>query len=321
MPISCFKIIHFPECQGTTVPLMDFKFVRAPACHGCHGYRFDLGDASGSFVRQPRLGNTVKVCGVQLNSFKLPWIGVMFGRFRSSQCSCRYKPEMAEPGTSESHLDISVPFGVIIISSLLVLLLGVTATATNESGNLLIATDEALHSYMLEQTKDSDHLFFNDVSNKLDDLIQTLSWIAALLNLVNFNEGAGLLLTVPGGLQLVRFVQKMLKAYFHRLRPSGMLTDFSYPSAHTARFAFCASLILLVLLPRLSGKDRATVTMDQWFLIALAAWSIMGSCRMLADAHWLSDTLGGAALGVDIAALVEICVLVSQDSMRRMQNK
>ena len=295
---------------------MDFKFVRAPACHACR-YRFDLGDASGR-VRQPGLGNRVKVCGVQLNSVKLPWIGAMFGRFRSSQCR-RYKPEMAEPGRSESHLDISVPFGVITISSLLVLLLGVTAT--NEPGNLLIATDEALHSYMLEQTKDSDHLFFNDVSNKLDDLIQSLSWIAALLNLVNFNEGAGLLLTVPGGLQLVRFVQKTLKAYFHRLRPSGMLTDFSYPSAHTARFAFCVSLILIVLLPRLSGKDRATVSMDQWFLIALAAWSVMGSCRMLADAHWLSDTVGGAALGVDIAALVEICVLVSQDSMRRMQNK
>lgn len=47
----------------------------------------------------------------------------------------------------------------------------------------------------------------------------------------------------------------------------------------------------------------------------------MGSCRMLADAHWFSDTVGGATLGVDVAAAVEICALLLQDSMRQTGQK
>lgn len=214
---------------------------------------------------------------------------------------------------------LNVSAAVVVASSLLVLLLGLVAT--DESGNLMIVADQSLHTYMFDRMSGSDHEFFNDVSNKLDDFVQYSSWLAALLNLVNFNpEGVILFFTLPGGLQLVRFFQRILKSGFHRIRPSGLVSDFSYPSAHTARFAFCLSLVLLVLLPRFTGRDRRA-TLDQWFLIAVTAWVIMGSCRMLADAHWFSDTVGGATLGVDVAAAVEICALLLQDSMRQTGQK
>ena len=301
---------------------MEVKTPAGPSrCHGYHGYQFVRGawcsslHLAGGFHSKtdPSCNKLEVIAGIGGTS-----LGFL-GRFRrlKTHIPTGYKLNIEkerEAGETEL-LQLNVSVIIVIASSLLVWLLGVVAT--DESGNWLIVADQSLHAYMSDQTTGSDHLFFNDVSNKLDDLMQYSSWLVALLNLLSFNqEGTLLFLTVPGGLQIVRFCQKMLKAGFHRIRPSGMVSDFSYPSAHTARFAFCASLILLVLLPQFTGRERRT-TLDQWFLTALAAVILMGSCRMLADAHWFSDTVGGAALGVDVAAAVEICVLLLQNAMRQ----
>ena len=199
---------------------------------------------------------------------------------------------------------------IVITCTLLVLLLGMITSM--ESGNMLIEIDHNLHSYLLSSLR-LDPALFKDVSNKLDDTAQFLCWLTALASLASSTEdGALLLLAVPGGLQFVRFCQGVLKAGFHRARPSNMVSDFSYPSAHTARFTFCAATILLLLLPRLKNHHKKSVSLDHWLAVAFGAWILMGSCRMLADAHWFSDTLGGAALGVDVAAFVELCLLFLQ---------
>ena len=288
-----------------------------PRCHGCL-WHIDVQGSLRSFQgnkSSPRRSSLLELSGIGGTC-----LGLLRSRSWSSHSSrtptgYKLNQEIATERDGLEAAPLNVSATVVVASSLLVLLLGLVAT--DESGNLLIVSDQSLHTYMFDRMSGSDHEFFNDVSNKLDDFVQYSSLLAALLNLVNFNtEGVILSCTLPGGLQLVRFFQRILKSGFHRTRPSGMVSDFSYPSAHTARFAFCLSLVLLVFLPRFTGRDRRA-TLDQWFLIAVTAWIIMGSCRMLADAHWFSDTVGGAALGVDVAAAVEICALLLQDSMRR----
>ena len=202
---------------------------------------------------------------------------------------------------------------VLLTCTLLVPLLGVLATSG--PGNILPDIDTALHAKMFGTMK-IDSLAFSNVSNKLDDAAQFLSWMAALANLISLDQrGVLLFLSMPGGLQIVRLCQQSLKAGFHRARPSSVVPDFSYPSAHTARFTFCVALTLLVLLPRLKDGKAASASnpsLEQWLVVAIGAWIIMGSCRMLSDAHWFSDTLGGAALGADVAAFMELCIVTLQ---------
>ncbi|MCC4909016.1 phosphatase PAP2 family protein [Microbacterium sp. cx-59] len=87
------------------------------------------------------------------------------------------------------------------------------------------------------------------------------------------------------------FVQA-LKHLFGRARPEDILvvSDYgSYPSGHVANAATLAA-ILVVLHPRI------------WTAIAASVWVvIMALSRTYLHAHWLSDTLGGALVGVGIA--------------------
>ena len=122
-------------------------------------------------------------------------------------------------------------------------------------------------------------------------------------------EDGGLpwIVAAPAGLEGVRFLQRILKEGFHRSRPSPLLTDFSYPSAHTARFAFCVALMFCTLLPRLSkGSPTPPQPTSDWLAAAALSCALMGSSRVLADAHWPSDTVGGACLGVSVAAAVDV---------------
>lgn len=199
---------------------------------------------------------------------------------------------------------------IIGLCTALVLALGFL---TSEPGSLLVQLDEALHDLLLQHTGEADHALFGDLSNKLDDVLKFLSCLVAFLSLAS-KERRFLALSAPGGLEVVRLCQRSLKETFHRSRPTSLLSDYSYPSAHTARFVFCCALIFLVLLPRLKEGERAPS--EQWLYVVLGAGAVMGSCRMLADAHWFFDTVGGACMGLEVAALLEFCVILAEKGPR-----
>ena len=109
-----------------------------------------------------------------------------------------------------------------------------------------------------------------------------------------------------------------LKELFHRTRPSTLHSTFSFPSGHTTAATFLIGGLLFTLLPvALAGKaDSAPADADelqkpelpQLGSTALAIWvtaMVTTACgRILADAHWLSDTMAGAALGTLLVALL-----------------
>lgn len=103
-------------------------------------------------------------------------------------------------------------------------------------------------------------------------------------------------------------IDLLVKQVVHRPRPSSdlvqvfaQLNDYSFPSGHvveyTTLFGFC--FFLLYALARPSGW-RTALLVGCALLIAL-----IGPSRMYLGQHWLSDVLGGYALGTLV--LVPYC--------------
>ena len=90
---------------------------------------------------------------------------------------------------------------------------------------------------------------------------------------------------------------QVMKHLFGRARPEDIivLSDAgSYPSGHVANAATIATAAV-VLFPRL------------WVVIVGAVWVFtMALTRTYLHAHWLSDTIGGAMIGVGVALLIAV---------------
>lgn len=101
---------------------------------------------------------------------------------------------------------------------------------------------------------------------------------------------------------------QVLKHAFGRVRPEDILivSDHgSYPSGHVANAATIATAAV-VIFPRL------------WVVLVGAAWILlMAFSRTYLHAHWLSDTLGGALLGIGAALLVAAAFAVPMARERR----
>jgi undecaprenyl-diphosphatase len=98
------------------------------------------------------------------------------------------------------------------------------------------------------------------------------------------------LLPVSGGLE------QLFKFLVARPRPRGF--HWGFPSGHvTAVAAFAVILLYVLSRERVSPAARATL-----LVLAAALVGSVGFARMILNAHWPSDVLGGLLLGVGCAA-------------------
>jgi undecaprenyl-diphosphatase len=87
-----------------------------------------------------------------------------------------------------------------------------------------------------------------------------------------------------------------VKNLYERARPPAPLVEtsgFSFPSGHAVAGAAIAVALVIVLVP--AGTRRRNLEM-----LAAAFAVLMASSRVYLRAHWLSDALGGAALGAAV---------------------
>lgn len=98
------------------------------------------------------------------------------------------------------------------------------------------------------------------------------------------------LMPVSGGLE------QLFKFLVGRPRPRGF--HWGFPSGHVTSVATFA-VILLYLLSRERVRPAARVTL---LVLAAALVGSVGFARVILNAHWPSDVLGGALLGAGCAA-------------------
>lgn len=141
--------------------------------------------------------------------------------------------------------------------------------------------------------------------------------------------GLGWALWLFGGgpIQHDPLLMELTKAAFGRERPSPIHRTASFPSGHTTAVVLLVGALLFVLLPAVYGNAKrreagqegqggsevggegGAAQQPGGFFGALYgaqnSWALWGlttattiTGRVLVDAHWLSDTLGGAGLGL-----------------------
>jgi membrane-associated phospholipid phosphatase len=114
-----------------------------------------------------------------------------------------------------------------------------------------------------------------------------------------------------------------LKRFFARARPSDLHHSYSFPSGHTSAAVFIVGALMVVLLPltaqMLAGGEEgeqqqggsgrgllaASTVPDAAVLgICGAAWVTTATGRVLAEAHWVSDTIAGGLLACASVSLL-----------------
>lgn len=107
------------------------------------------------------------------------------------------------------------------------------------------------------------------------------------------------------GLIIVNLVVYLLKDTIRRPRPTEILTDYSFPSAHAANAFFVASYLSGLLARRKnkpSGLRRVKVTSGVLYFLAI----LVGYSRLYLHVHYLSDVIGGAIIGLLVAKVIAI---------------
>jgi undecaprenyl-diphosphatase len=119
-------------------------------------------------------------------------------------------------------------------------------------------------------------------------------------------DAAALVLGVP----LVWLAQTTAKAAYDRPRPGGSLVDTigsAYPSGHSAQVVTLVACATVLVRGGSGWATRiAAVT------VALALVAVVAATRVYLRAHYLTDVLGGVALGFAVWSLVGIVAVVAQ---------
>jgi membrane-associated phospholipid phosphatase len=97
---------------------------------------------------------------------------------------------------------------------------------------------------------------------------------------------------------LVGPLTSLLKALFGRIRPDfdhggARLESLSFPSGHSSGIATLVTVALVLTWPVLAPRARRL-----WVALGVAVAVLVGLTRMLLGVHYLSDVVGGWALGV-----------------------
>ena len=98
----------------------------------------------------------------------------------------------------------------------------------------------------------------------------------------------------------------LLKELFGRIRPDfdsggARLESLSYPSGHSSGIATLVTVALVLAWPVLSPRARRIS-----LAVGVAAVVLVGATRMWLGVHYLSDVLGGWALGISWSLLVAL---------------
>jgi undecaprenyl-diphosphatase len=97
---------------------------------------------------------------------------------------------------------------------------------------------------------------------------------------------------------LIGPLTSLLKEWFGRIRPDfdhggARLESLSFPSGHSSGVATLVTVGLILAWPVLAPRARRL-----WVSLGVAAVVLVGFSRMLLGVHYLSDVVGGWALGV-----------------------
>jgi membrane-associated phospholipid phosphatase len=103
---------------------------------------------------------------------------------------------------------------------------------------------------------------------------------------------------VLAAVALIGPLTSLLKQLFGRVRPDfdhggARLDSLSFPSGHSSGIATLVTVALILAWPVLAPRARRV-----WLAVGVALVFLVGLTRMLLGVHFLSDVLGGWALGV-----------------------
>jgi membrane protein DedA with SNARE-associated domain/membrane-associated phospholipid phosphatase len=115
--------------------------------------------------------------------------------------------------------------------------------------------------------------------------------------------------TITVGVVLTPLLVGIAKGAYDRARPSGGLVDFqdaAYPSGHTAQAVALVACAIVLVRGGVGWAVRfAAVT------VAIGIVVVVGVTRVYLRVHYLTDVLGGAALGVALWSLLGVFALVA----------
>ena len=105
---------------------------------------------------------------------------------------------------------------------------------------------------------------------------------------------------------LIGPLTSLLKELFGRIRPDfdqggARLESLSFPSGHSSGIATLVTVALILAWPVLAPRARPL-----WVSVGVAVVVLVGLTRMLLGVHYLSDVVGGWALGVAWALAVAL---------------
>src|SRR6266849_4619685 len=132
---------------------------------------------------------------------------------------------------------------------------------------------------------------------------QVLIGAVAVTALFILERRAGWLMLIGG---IFRGLVNIIKLVISRQRPPADLvhilnptTGFSFPSGHAVFFTWLSFMLAFSLAPRFPPRVRPIL-----WIVALVVIVLTCIARVWAGAHWPSDVLGGALLGIGWSAFV-----------------